>query len=43
LNNFELKKINKIKTKLFKEIRASSWYSWKAFDEYDFLEVIPKL
>jgi hypothetical protein len=34
------KKMHKMKTKYFKEIRESFWYPWKAFDEWDILEVI---
>jgi hypothetical protein len=34
------RKFNKMKTKYFQEISASFWYSWKAFDKWDILEVI---
>jgi hypothetical protein len=35
LNNF-IKNIFKIKNKNVREIGASSWYCWKALDEWDF-------
>jgi hypothetical protein len=35
LNNFTKKKF-KIKNQNVREIRASSWYCWKALDEWDF-------
>jgi hypothetical protein len=31
---------NKIKTKNYREIRARSWYCWKALNDWDFLKVI---
>ncbi len=36
IEQFCQKQFNKIKTKSFKEIRASSSYNWKAFNEWDF-------
>jgi hypothetical protein len=38
--NFQRKFPKKI---IFKEIRASSWYCWKALDEQGFLEVISQI
>jgi hypothetical protein len=47
IEQFNLKKINKIKTKYFSKIGASSWYCWKVVHKWDFLDVsfkkIPKL
>ncbi len=40
IEQFNLKKSNKIKTKYFLKIGASSWYCWKALDKWDFLDVI---
>ncbi len=34
------KKFNKIKTKYFKEAKASSRYDWKACDKWGLLEVM---
>jgi hypothetical protein len=39
---FFSKKILKIKTKHFREIGASSWYCWIAFDGPNLLELIHK-
>jgi len=37
---FFVKKLNKIKTQIFKEVGACSWCYWKTFYERDFLEAI---